>query len=163
MSNENALLSLLVEKIQNDTLVLPSLPEIALRVRKMAEDPNVNLNQMADIISHDPAMSARMMKIANSAFLGRTVHVNSLHQAVTRIGLRYIKNIVTAMAVEQLFVSHSDLIKELMGKVWHDTLEVAAVALAAMQLYNSNLKVSPVNFDTMTLAGLTHNIGGNSP
>lgn len=159
MSNENALLSLLVEKIQNDTLVLPSLPEIALRVRKMAEDPNVNLNQMADIISHDPAMSARMMKIANSAFLGRTVHVNSLHQAVTRIGLRYIKNIVTAMAVEQLFVSHSSLIKELMGKVWHDTLEAAAVALAAMQLYNSNLKVSPVNFDTMTLAGLIHNIG----
>ncbi len=37
MSNENALLSLLVEKIQNDTLVLPSLPEIALRIRKMAE------------------------------------------------------------------------------------------------------------------------------
>ncbi|WP_337840231.1 HDOD domain-containing protein [Rheinheimera sp.] len=159
MSNENALLSLLIEKIQNDTLVLPSLPEIALRIRKMAEDPQVNLNQMADIISHDPAMSARMMKIANSAFLGRSVHVNSLHQAVTRIGLRYIKNIVTAMAVEQLFVSHSSLIKGLMGKVWHDTLEVAATALAAMQLYNSNLKSSPVNFDTMTLAGLIHNIG----
>ena len=159
MSNENELLSLLVEKIQNDTLVLPSLPEIALRVRKMAEDPNVNLNQMADIISHDPAMSARMMKIANSAFLGRSVHVNTLHQAVTRIGLRYIKNIVTAMAVEQLFVSHSSLIKGMMSKVWQDTLEVAAIALAAMQLYNSNLKVSPVNFDTMTLAGLIHNIG----
>lgn len=159
MSNENALLSLLVEKIQNDTLVLPSLPEIALRIRKMAEDPNVNLNQMADIIFHDPAMSARMMKIANSAFLGRSVHVNSLHQAVTRIGLRNIKNIVTAMAIEQLFVSHSALIKEMMNKVWQDTLDVAAVALAAMQLYNSNLKVSPVNFDTMTLAGLIHNIG----
>jgi len=159
MSNENALLSLLVEKIQNDTLVLPSLPEIALRIRKMAEDPNVNLNQMADILSHDPAMSARMMKIANSAFLGRSVHVNSLHQAVTRIGLRYIKNIVTAMAVEQLFVSHSSLIKTMMGKVWQDTLDVAAIALAAMQLYNSNLKTSPVNFDTMTLAGLIYNIG----
>ncbi|MBU1618527.1 MAG: HDOD domain-containing protein [Gammaproteobacteria bacterium] len=159
MSNENALLSLLVERIQNDSLVLPSLPEIALRIRKMAEDPNVNLNQMADIISHDPAMSARMMKIANSAFLGRSVPVSSLQQAVTRIGLRYIKNIATAMAIEQLFVSHSSLIKDMMGKVWQETLEVAAVALATMQLYNSRLKSSPVNFDTMTLAGLIHNIG----
>lgn len=159
MTVQNALLTILIEKVRTDTLVLPSLPEVAIKVRKLAEDPNVSLSQMADMISHDPALTARIMKIANSAFIGRGIHVNSLHQATTRIGLRYIKNVVTAMAMEQLFVSKSELVKKLMDKVWADTIELTAFALAAMQQYNSNFKFTSVNFDTMTLAGLVHNIG----
>lgn len=159
MTVQNALLTILIEKVRTDTLVLPSLPEVALKVRKLAEDPNVNINKLADIISHDPALTARIMKIANSAFLGRGIHVNSLHQATTRIGLRYIKNVVTAMAMEQLFVSKSELIKKQMDKVWVETLDLTSLALATMQQYNSNFKFTAVNFDTMTLAGLVHNIG----
>jgi HD-like signal output (HDOD) protein len=159
MTAQNALLTILVEKIRNDSLVLPSLPEIALKIRKMADDPNVNLNQMADMISHDPALSARIMKIANSAFVGRGVHVNSLHQATTRIGLRYIKNVVTSMAMEQLFVSKTAFVKQQMDLVWAETLELTAFALTAMQQHNAAFKNPVVNFDTMTLAGLVHNIG----
>lgn len=159
MTVQNALLTILVEKIRTDTLVLPSLPEVALKIRQLAEDPDVNLNKMAEMISHDPALSARIMKIANSAFVGRGIHVNTLHQATTRIGLRYIKNVVTAMAMEQLFVSKSPVIKLEMDKVWAQTLELTAFALTVMQQYNSNFKYTDVNFDTMTLAGLLHNIG----
>ncbi len=159
MPVKNALLTILTEKIRTDTLVLPSLPEVALKIRKMADDPNVNLNQMAEQISHDPALSARIMKIANSAFVGRTIHVNTLQQATTRIGLRYIKNVVTAMAMEQLFVSNNPLIKKAMNQVWGQTIELTAFALAAMQKYNAQFKYTAVNFDTMTLAGLIHNIG----
>ena len=159
MTVQNALLTILVEKIRTDTLVLPSLPEVALKIRKLAEDPDVNLNKMAEMISHDPALSARIMKIANSAFVGRGIHVNTLHQATTRIGLRYIKNVVTAMAMEQLFVSKSVVIKQQMDKVWAQTLELTAFALTVMQQYNANFKYTDVNFDTMTLAGLLHNIG----
>lgn len=159
MTVQNALLTILVEKIRTDTLVLPSLPEVALKIRQLAEDPDVNLNKMAEMISHDPALSARIMKIANSAFVGRGIHVNTLHQATTRIGLRYIKNVVTAMAMEQLFVSKSVVIKKQMDKVWAQTLELTAFALTIMQEYNSNFKYTDVNFDTMTLAGLLHNIG----
>ena len=111
MSTENALLTILIDRINNDTLVLPTLPEIAVKVRQAADDPEVNLLQMADVISQDPALAARMIKVANSAFMGRSVKVNTLNQAVTRIGLRQIKNIATAMAMEHLFVSNNKLIK----------------------------------------------------
>lgn len=114
MSTENALLTILTDRINNDTLVLPTLPEIAVRVRQAADDPEINLMQMSDVISHDPALAARMIKVANSAFMGRSVKVNTLNQAVTRIGLRQIKNIATAMAMEQLFVSNNKLIKTYM-------------------------------------------------
>ena len=105
MSADNALLTLLNEKLNNNLLVLPTLPEIAVKVRQAADDPSINLAAMADVISKDPALAARMVKVANSAFLGRSIKVANLAQAVTRIGLSQVKNIATAMALEQLFVS----------------------------------------------------------
>ncbi|KZN50759.1 HDOD domain-containing protein [Pseudoalteromonas luteoviolacea] len=159
MSTENALLTILVDKINNDTLVLPTLPEVAVRVRQAADDPEVNLLQMADVISHDPALAARMIKVANSGFMGRSIKVNTLNQAVTRIGLRQIKNIATAMAMEQLFVSNNKLIKTYMDKAWQKTLKVACQAISTMEFYLRLNKHTSLNKDTITLASLVFNIG----
>lgn len=159
MSTENALLTILIEKINNDTLVLPTLPEIAVRVRKAADDPEVNLMEMADVIQNDPALAARMIKIANSAFLGRSIKVSTLNQAVTRIGLRQIKNIATAMAMEQLFVSKNETVKGYMDKAWQRTLTVAASAITLLQMYLKENKRTSLNIDTITLAALVYNIG----
>ena len=158
MSTENALLTILVEKINNDTLVLPTLPAIALKVRKAADDPEVNLNAMAEVIAQDASLSARMIKIANSAYLGRTVKVSSISQAVTRIGLTQIKNISTALAMEQLFVSRNELVKSYMKKVWSNTVDVVANALAALEMYNKT-KQRHLSMDALTLGALVHNIG----
>ncbi|MEG3766014.1 HDOD domain-containing protein [Alteromonas sp. 14N.309.X.WAT.G.H12] len=159
MSTQNALLSILVDKINNDTLVLPTLPAIALQVRKTADDPNVNLNAMGDVVGKDPSLSMRMIKIANSAYLGRTVKVTSIGQAVTRIGLRQIKNISTALAMEQLFVSKNSIVGDYMKREWVNTVNVVAYSMAALQLYNNRTKNRELNLDTMTLAALVHHIG----
>lgn len=159
MSTENALLTILVEKINNDTLVLPTLPAIALKVRKAADDPEINLNAMAEVIGQDPSLSARIIKIANSAYLGRTVKVESLTQAVTRIGLTQIKNIATALAMEQLFVSKNEVVKGYITKIWDRTVEVVAHSLALFQVYQKETKDRTLNIDTLTLAALVHNIG----
>ena len=160
MSTENALLTILTEKINNDTLVLPTLPAIALKVRKAADDPEANLNKMAEVIGQDPALTARIMKIANSAYLGRTVKVDSLQQAVTRIGLRQIKNIATALAMEQLFVSKNEIVRSYMDKLWTRTIDIAANAMAVFAFYKENPnKNKQLNTDSLTLAALIHNIG----
>ncbi len=159
MSTQNALLTILIEKINNDTLVLPTLPAIALKVRKAADDPDINLNQMADVVGKDPSLGARMIKIANSAYMGRSVKVNSINQAVTRIGLVQIKNIATALAMEQLFVSKNDVVAEYMKKEWDNTVAVVSNSMAALQLYINRTKKREMSMDTITLASLVHNIG----
>ena len=159
MATENALLTILVEKINNDTLVLPTLPAIALKVRRAADDPDINLSSMADVISQDPSLSARMIKISNSAYLGRSVKVTSAQQAVTRIGLRQIKNISTALAMEQLFVSKNAVVKEYMARVWTDTIEIVANSLAVLQVHTKQTKNRALNLESMMLAALVHNIG----
>lgn len=159
MSTQNALLTILVEKINNDTLVLPTLPAIALKVRQAADDPNINLNAMADVVGQDPSLCARMVKIANSAYLGRTVKVTSTTQAVTRIGLSQVKNIATALAMEQLFVSKNEIVKAYMTNKWASTVNMVGNAMAAMTYYKKMSKDKKLSLDTMTLAGLVADIG----
>ncbi|MFT6270235.1 MAG: HD-like signal output (HDOD) protein [Alphaproteobacteria bacterium] len=159
MSTQNALSTILVEKINNDTLVLPTLPAIALKVRKAADDPNINLNDMSDVIGQDPSLSARMVKIANSAYLGRMIKVTSTTQAVTRIGLFQVKNIATALAMEQLFVSKNTVVKTYMAEKWSSTVDMVGNAMAAMTHYKNTHKGNSLSLDTMTLSGLVADIG----
>ena len=159
MSTQNALLTILTEKINNDSLILPTLPAIALKVRKAADDPEINLNAMADVIAQDPSLSARMIKISNSAFMGRTVKVSSVGQAVTRIGLRQIKNIATALAMEQLFVSKNELVAEYLKREWEKTVEIVANSMAALQCYVARTKKRELALDAATLAALVSKIG----
>lgn len=159
MGTENALYTILVEKIKQESLVLPTLPEIALKVREAADNPEINLGQMSDIIAHDPALSMGMLKVANSAVLGRGVKVETVNQAVTRIGLRQIKSIATAMALEQVFVSENEIVSLYLKKSWTKTVDVASVAISLMTFYLRENKHTPLTLDTLTLATLIHNIG----
>jgi HD-like signal output (HDOD) protein len=139
--------------------VLPTLPAVALKVRRAADNPDINLGAMADVVSQDPSLSARMVKISNSVYLGRTVKVTSIQQAVTRIGLRQIKNIATALAMEQLFVSKNEIVKEYMSRIWADTIEIVANSMAVLQVHTKQTKNRALNLDSMMLAALVHNIG----
>ncbi|XQW85743.1 HDOD domain-containing protein [Thalassotalea piscium] len=159
MGTENALYTILSEKIKHNALVLPTLPEIALKVREAADDPDINLHRMSDIISHDPALSMGMLKVANSAILGRSVKVETVNQAVTRIGLRQIKSIATAMALEQVFVSENEIVAMYLKKSWTKTVDVATIAISLMTFYLKEHKHHSLTLDTLTLASLVHNIG----
>ncbi|MBL4821902.1 MAG: HDOD domain-containing protein [Colwellia sp.] len=159
MAAENALYTILMEKIKQDALVLPTLPEVALKVRQAADDPDINLSHMSDIIGQDPALALGMIKVANSALLGRSVKVETVSQAVTRIGLRQIKSISTAMALKQVFVSENEVVAMQMKKSWHKTIDIASVAISLMSLYLKDNKHTPLTLDTITLASLVHNIG----
>ena len=159
MGAENALYTILVEKIKQDALVLPTLPEIALKVRSAADDPEINLGKMSEIIAQDPALSLGMLKVANSVVFGRTIKVETVAQSVTRIGLTQIKSIATAMAIEQMFVSDNTTIAEYMQKSWNKTVDVASVAISLMTLYLQKNKHTTFSLDTITLAALVHNIG----
>ncbi|MDO7086681.1 HDOD domain-containing protein [Pseudocolwellia sp. AS88] len=159
MAAENALYTILVEKIKQNSLILPTLPEIALKVRDKADSPDVNLGQMSDIISQDPALSLGMIKVANSPLLSRTVKVQTVNQAVTRIGLTQIKSIATAMVVEQIFVSKNKIVSIYLAQSWKNTVNIAAVAIALMTFYKRNNKHSSLSLDELTLASLVHSIG----
>ncbi|PKM00621.1 MAG: hypothetical protein CVV17_08140, partial [Gammaproteobacteria bacterium HGW-Gammaproteobacteria-7] len=59
----------LIQAIDNDELVLPTLPEVALKVREAAEDPDIGIAQLSKVIGNDAALTARIVKVVNSPLL----------------------------------------------------------------------------------------------
>ena len=159
MSNEHQLLVGLLKKLKADALVLPTLPEVAMRVQEVVSRPDSSPKQVAEIIGQDAAISARMIKVANSAMYSRGVKAENINSAVTRIGLTQIKSIATSVAMEQLFISTNEMVWEVMDEVWSSSIEVTSAACALLLKYSKTHKGCGLNYDTLTLASLVHNIG----
>ncbi|TDX32333.1 diguanylate cyclase (GGDEF)-like protein [Modicisalibacter xianhensis] len=66
---------------------LPSLPTAVLRVIELAKDPESSIQQIVATLGTDPALSVRVLSLANTVYFTRTAPVEELHQAVSRIGV----------------------------------------------------------------------------
>lgn len=160
MSVEQQILVGLLRKLKSDTLVLPTLPEAAMQVQEVAGRPDASLKQVAEIISHDASMSARLIKVANSVMYSRgSNRAENINAAVNRIGLEQIRKIATSIAMEQLFVSTNEMVWQVMDEVWLTSIEVTAAACAMLQLYQMRNGKGELDMETLSLAGLVHNIG----
>lgn len=152
-SAEEQFLDTLLEDLENDKLVLPTLPEVALKVRDTLEDENSSLSDVAKIINSDAALAARMIQVANSPLLRATRSIETVEAAVARMGSNMIRNLVMSMVMEQMFQATSDVTDSRLRKIWEHSTEVAAISHAlAAQL----TKLEP---EQAMLAGLIHDIG----
>jgi HD-like signal output (HDOD) protein len=143
----------ILHALDNDKLVLPTLPEVALKVREVSNDPDVDIATMAKVIENDPAISARIVKISNSPLLRASRPIEDLKMAVSRLGINYTSNLATSLAMQQMFQATSDVVDERMREVWSHSTEVSGIAHALARHYT---KLKP---DQATLAGIVHQIG----
>jgi HD-like signal output (HDOD) protein len=143
----------LIQAIDNDELVLPTLPEVALRVREAAEDPDIGIAQLSKVIGNDAALTARIVKVVNSPLLRTNKEITDLQMAVARLGINYTCNLATGLAMEQMFQATSDVVDRKMREVWNKSTEIAGICHVLCKHYTRLLP------DQATLAGLVHQIG----
>ncbi len=143
----------LLEAIRNDELVLPTLPEVALRVCEAAEDPNVSIPDLSKAIGNDAALAARLIKVVNSPLLRTNREITDLNMAISRLGINYTSNLATGLAMEQMFQATSDVIDKKMRDVWSRSTEIASMCHVLCRHFT---RLMP---DQATLAGLVHQIG----
>lgn len=143
----------LLDDLEKQKLVLPTMPEVALKVRDAVSDEDASAKQIADVIALDPAISARMIQVANSPLLRGSQKTETVEQAITRMGHALVKSMVTTMAMQQVFKANNPLTKKYMHDIWTQSTQVASIA-SAMASHFTKLKP-----DQAMLAGLVHNIG----
>ncbi len=149
---KNRLLAELIDDLENDKLVLPSLPEVALKVRDTLNDENSNARDVAKVISTDAALSARLIAVANSPMLRGNKHIDSVDMAVARMGNTIVKNTVNSLIVQQRFQPTTVVTDRLFHTFWEHSTEVAAISQALAGF----ARLKP---DQAMLAGLVHDIG----
>ncbi|MEH6449879.1 MAG: HDOD domain-containing protein [Oleispira sp.] len=143
----------IIQALENDTLVLPTLPEIALQVRDIAEDVTSSISDLTTILGRDAALSARMIKVANSPLIRASIPVSDLNTAVSRLGIDLTSNLAMGLAMEQMFQATSDIVDKRMRACWSKSVEIAASSQVLARHF-TNLQP-----DQALLAGLTHQIG----
>lgn len=153
MSEQDRLYSIILNDLESGTLVLPTLPEVALKVRDVVDDPDASAFQLSEVITTDAALSARLLKVANSPLYRGRVPVESVQMAIARLGLTMVRNLVTSLVMEQMFQPTSSGMESRLRELWEHSTQVAAISqvLANQQ--------SGIRTDEAMLAGLIHDIG----
>lgn len=139
--------------IERDELVLPTLPEIALKVRDIAEDENASIQDLSRVLVKDPAMSARLLRVVNSPMVRSAVPITDISTAISRMGIDFTTNLVVSIAMEQMFQATNEVIDKRMRACWSHATEIAASAQVLARHFTS---LPP---DQALLAGLVHQIG----
>lgn len=143
----------IIEALQNDQLTLPSLPEVALQVREIAERDDSTIHDLTEIISRDAALSARIIRVVNSPLLRAPQEVKDLPMAISRLGMNYTSNLAIGLAMEQMFQATSEMIEKRMRALWQLTGHIAAWC----SVIAAHTKTLPP--DEAMLAGLIHRLG----
>lgn len=153
MIDEQAFLETLVQAIDSNRLTLPTLPEVAIRVRNAVERENSTAKQVAEIIATDAALSARMLQVANSPLYRGRIPIDNLQLAVARLGVRLVRSLVVSIIMQQIFQPTHDLLDKKFRQVWEESVQIAGFSRILAKDYTH------LDNEQAMLGGLIHNIG----
>ncbi len=130
---------------------LPSLPAVVMDVLNSIDDDNLDINELARKVSLDSALTAKTLRLANSACFAKQVKVTTIGHAITFLGISMVKNLITAAALTGCFPQ-----KEWRNfdykSFWRHSIATAVCA----RLVARHLRF---NQDYAFTAGLVHDIG----
>ena len=141
-----------IKSLVDDIQGLVSLPEVALKISDLIDDPDTSVDDVGKLISQDPALTMRVLAVANSPFYGFSSEISTISRAVTVLGTKQITDVVLSTATTNAFKGISiDLIS--VDDFWYHSLYCGLLAQELSCKHNPPLR------DSMFVAGLLHDIG----
>ena len=145
----------LAAELSSGNIDLPSFPEIAVRVRRILSDPKSTVEQVVRVVGSEPALSARLLRIANSASINRSGRpVTELRAAISRIGYNMVRTASISFSMAQIRKS-----SKLVGLEHHLSALWERSSMAAAFAYVIARNCSKVNPDEAMLTGMMHGVG----
>ena len=139
-------------ELVNDTVKLVSLPAVYLRARELLDDPNIPLNRVGEVVASDPGMTARLLRIANSAYFGFAARIETPARAVAILGTQQVHDLLLATSLATVFSGTGrDAVN--MEQFWRDSMRCALAA----RLTAAHCNV--LDSERLFVEGLLHDIG----
>jgi len=142
----------LIEETFGGIVKLPTLPGIAVRILDVVKKEGSNLNEIAEIISSDPPLSAEVLKVSNSALYGLTSKVSTVPRAVSLLGIDAVKNLALSFSLIKHFYVSEKIAFDYTA-FWKNSLTAALTSKILAQNLN------PDAAENAFFVGLLHNIG----
>lgn len=147
------LVATLTRQLREGRLEIPSMPGIAMRIRRALARESCNMAAIAAIVSADPAIAGRLLEVANSPLFGGQKPCESVQAALVRLGLERAQNMVLVLSTRDLFKSDAAHLRERMMRRWRHAIDIAALAGVLSRL------TPGLDGDRGLLVGLLHEIG----
>lgn len=144
-----------VKQVVSNIRNLPTPPIVFNQIQNALSQTDVSAAQVAAILAEDPAMSAKVLKLTNSAFYGLAREVESVKQAVVVIGLEAVRNLVLSASVLEMFTGDT-IDPHFQEQHWRHSL---ATASASRLLVQNTTSKDMFDTDAAFSAGLLHDIG----
>jgi HD-like signal output (HDOD) protein len=145
-----------VKQIIESIDALPPLPETAIKLIEVINDPSSSVDQIIDTIKYDQAVTSELLRYCNSAYVRLCVEVNSLADAVMELGVVKVMQLVLSLQATSL-LANSEKSEKTYGKeaveLWKTSVSVALTASALAD------RVHLANPNTAFTAGLLHEVG----
>lgn len=139
-------LSSILSKVKD----LPPLPRVVMKAMEMLLNPDASMRNLHLVISQDQALSAKILKIVNSAMYSLRSEVSTVSHAISILGLNTVKAVIMAVSVDNIYQAAKDLGKKLMSDhSWGTALAARAIAQ----------RVRYENPEEALVCGLMHDIG----
>jgi HD-like signal output (HDOD) protein len=148
-----ALIQRIIADAKSGRLQLPSLPDLAFKVRTAVNDPRRSIADIARLIQFDPALAARLIQIANSPLYRGIKKFDNCHSAITRMGIPSARNLVVSFTLRNVFQAGAPALRERLQRIWQHSCRVAAISSVLARL------TPGLDPDRALLAGLVHDIG----
>jgi HD-like signal output (HDOD) protein/ActR/RegA family two-component response regulator len=133
---------------------LPGIPELYLEITEALQSPLTSSDRIAEIASKDPALSAKILQIANSAFFGFSRKVFSVEEAVQLLGIGVIQSLSLAVPLFTAY-DRTKCPNFHIDQMWEHSAEVAAIA---RRIYNEHLDDTH-RAEQAFAAGIMHDVG----
>ncbi len=149
---ENEFFKAFNQYYQKGELVVPSLPNVALKLRE-AVQKDIGIKEAVTIVNLDPVISSKLIQVVNSPIYRTANPISTCHDAVNRLGLTTTRNLVTSISMRNLFKSKNKKLNLRVHALWKKGIQVSSICqtLAAI--------TKGTNPDEALLAGLIHNMG----
>src|SRR3954453_18402070 len=131
---------------------LPSLPAVALRVLELVRRDDVRIADVANVISSDSALSAKLLRTVNSSFYGLSKQVGTISHAATLLGLQSVKTLALGFSLVSIVQARPGEAFDF-SRFWRQSLYTA---VAARLLAN---RVAPKQREAAFVAGLLSDVG----
>jgi HD-like signal output (HDOD) protein len=143
----------LYRDLREDVNILPTLPDLAMRIRRAIGDSRNDARDIARVIETDPALTAKLLKVANSAFYNRRNPAETCSAAVVRLGTRTTQKLVMSFTMREVFQARQPQLKERMRALWKHSATVAAISFTLARHTGHG------DPEEAMLAGLVHDVG----
>ena len=154
--NRIEVLKTITAEAASGELVFPTSIDVALKIQRALDDPDCHMETAAKLVIGEPLLAARVVAIANSVAYNRSGHnISDVRIAVSRIGLRTLRTLATALATRQMAGAPKDPeTRSIAARLWEHTAHVAALAHVIAR------RVTHLDPEAAMFAGIVHEVGG---